>query len=141
MIWIALKVCLHFALICGFFAIPSQANSQLKSLTIGSWGGKNIRLDVTKTGAKVEYDCAFGTIDEPLLLEKDDTFEAQGSHVYERGGPIRLGEPPPERWPALYRGWTDGSQMHLTVTLLETGEVVGAFTLSLGRPPLLDKCF
>lgn len=140
MIWMVLKVCLHFALIYGFVAMPSQANSRLKSMPIGSWGGKNIRLEVTETGAKVEYGCAFGTIDEPLLLEKDGTFEAHGSHVYERGGPIRLGEPPPKRRPALYRGWTDGSQMRLTVTLLETEEVVGAYTLGLGRPPLIDKC-
>ena len=60
--------------------------------------GDHIRLNVTQAGAKVEYDCAFGTIDEPLLLEKDGTFEAHGIHVYERGGPIRLGEPPLDGW-------------------------------------------
>ncbi len=120
--------------------MPAQANSWLKLVPIGSWGGEHIRLDVTKTGAKIEYDCAFGTISGPLLLEKDGTFQAHGTYVYERGGPIRLGEPPPERHPALYRGWTDGSEMRLTVMLQEKGEVVGSFALGLGRPPVIEKC-
>ena len=140
MIRIVLKVCLLPALICGFVAMPAQANSPLKSVPIGTWGGDHIRLSVTETGSKVEYDCGFGTIDGPLLLKKDGTFEAHGVHVYERGGPIRLGEPPPKRHPALYRGWTDGSQMHLTVILLETGKAVGDFSLGLGHPPLIEKC-
>ena len=58
-------------------------------------GGEHIRMIVTEAGAKIEYDCALGTIDEALLLDEDNNFEAQGTHVYERGGPIRLGEPPP----------------------------------------------
>ena len=131
--------CLYVALICGFITISAQAKS-LKLVPTGSWGGGHIRLDVTKTGANAEYDCAFGTIDEPLLLEKDGTFEAHGIYGYERGGPIQIGEPPPERHPALYSGWTDGSEMRLTVTLLETGEVVGNFSLGLWRPPVIEKC-
>lgn len=140
MIWMVLKVCLHVALIYGFVAMPSQANSQLQIVPTGSWGGEHIRLNVTEAGAKFEYDCAFGTIDEPLLMEKDGTFEAHGSHVYERGGPIRFGEPPLEQHPALYRGWTDGSQIRHTVTLLETGKVVVDFSLGLGHPPVIEKC-
>ena len=134
------KASLGFALLYGLVTMPSQANTLLESVPTGAWGGKHIRLDVTETGAKIEYDCAFGTIDGPLLLEKDGTFEAHGIHVYERGGPVRLGEPPPERHPALYRGWTDGRQMRLNVTLFETGEVVGDFSLGCGRPPVIEKC-
>ena len=140
MIWMVFKTCLYLALMYGLVTMPSQANSLLKSVPTGSWGGEHIRVAVLEEGAKIKYDCAFGTIDEPLLLDKDGNFEAHGTHVYERGGPLRLGEPPPERYPALYRGWTDGSQMHLTVTLLETGEVVGDFSLGLGRPPMIEKC-
>jgi len=135
------KVCLCLCLfMCGFLTIPARADSWLELVPIGSWGGGHIRLEVTKTGAKVEYDCAFGTINGPLILEKDGTFEAHGTYVYERGGPIRLGEPPHERHPALYRGWTDGNEMRLTVMLQEKGEVVGSFTLGLGRPPVIEKC-
>lgn len=96
---------------------------------------------VTLGGATVEYDCARGTIDTPLLVDKDGNFEALGMHVFERGGPARLGEPQPEQHPALYRGWTDGSQMRLTVSLKDTGKDVGTFSLGLGRPPMIEKCY
>ena len=95
---------------------------------------------VTAGGATVEYDCARGTIDEPLLVDKDGNFEALGIHVFERGGPARLGEPQPKQHAALYRGWTDGSQMRLTVSLIDTAKQVGTFSLGLGRPPMIEKC-
>jgi len=131
---------LYLVLICGLYMLTAQANTLVKSVPTGSWGGEHIRLNVTETGATVEYDCAVGTIDEPLLLDKDGNFEAHGTHIFEHGGPRRVGEPPPKRHPALYRGWTDESQLHLTVTLLEAGKAVGTFLLGLGRSPQLEKC-
>lgn len=137
MIW---KVHIGLTLMCGIITMPTQDDSFLKTVPNGSWGGKHIQLVVIESGATVEYDCASGTIDEPLLLDKDGNFEACGIHVFERGGPRRLGEPPPKRHPAQYQGWTDGSQMSLTVNLLDTGEVVGSFSLGLSRPPQIEKC-
>ena len=136
----AWKACLCIALLCGLITIPAHANSLLKAVPTGSWGGVHIRLVVTDAGAMVEYDCAFGTIDEALRLDKNGNFEARGTHVIERGGPLQIGEPPPKRHPAMYRGWTDGSHMRLTVTLLDTKEDVGTFLLGLGRQPQLEKC-
>jgi hypothetical protein len=127
-------------LLHGFVTMAAHANALLKAVPTGSWGGEHIRLVVTDAGAMVEYDCAFGTIDEPLRLDKNGNFEAFGTHVIERGGPLQIGEPPPKRHPAMYRGWTDGRHMRLTVALLETGEDVGTFALGLGRPPQLEKC-
>jgi hypothetical protein len=136
----AWKACLCLALIYGLVTMPAQADSLLKSVPTGSWGGEHIRLVVTDEGAMVEYDCAFGTVDEPLRLDKKNNFQARGTHVFERGGPHQVGEPPLKGHPVIYRGWTDGRQMRLTVTLLETGEDVGTFALALGRPPQLEKC-
>jgi hypothetical protein len=116
------------------------ADSLLRSITLGSWGGKHIQMIVSAEGAKIEFDCAWGTIDEPLMVNKDGNFEAHGTYLPERGGPVRYGEPPPERHPAHFHGWTDGRQMRLTVRLLDTGESVGTFTLGLGHSPILDKC-
>ena len=136
----AWKASLCITLICGLTPMTAHANALLKAVPTGSWGGEHIRLVVTGTGATLEYDCAFGRIDEPLLTDKNGNFEARGIHVFERGGPLEIGEPPPKRLPALYRGWTDGSEMSLTVILLETGKDVGTFKLALGRPPQLEKC-
>jgi hypothetical protein len=140
MIQVAWKACLYIALMCGLITIPAHASSLSKAVPTGSWGGEHIRLVVTGTGATLEYDCAFGRIDEPLLTDKNGNFEARGIHVFERGGPLEIGEPPPKRLPALYRGWTDGSTMSLTVILLDTGKDVGTFSLGLGRPPRIEKC-
>ena len=137
---VALSAYLGLALICVLVAIPGQADSLLKSIAPGSWGGEYIRMVITAVGATVEYDCAWGAIDEPLLVNKDGNFEALGIHVFERGGPIRRGEPPPEQHAVLYRGWTDGRQMRVTVNLLDTGENVGTFSLGLGRLPQIEKC-
>ena len=120
--------------------MPIHADAVGVPVPTGSWGGEHIQLVVTEAGAKVEYDCAFGRIDEPLLRDKEGNFEARGVHAFERGGPRQLGEPAPEPHPARYEGWTDGRQMRLTVTLPDKGKVVGSFSLGLGRQPLLEKC-
>lgn len=132
--------CLCLIVLCGL--VPSLAHADTVGLPVptGLWGGEHIRLVVTEIGAAVEYDCAAGRIDEPLLRNKEGNFEARGVHVFERGGPRQLGEPAPKRHPARYHGWTNGSQMRLTVTLSDTGTHVGTFSLDVGRQPLLEKC-
>jgi hypothetical protein len=141
------KGSLSLALICGLVLTyglvtkSAEADSVVKSVPTGSWGGEHIRLDVTETGAKVEFDCAVGTIDEPLLLDKAGNFEARGTHAFARGGPGRPGMPALHRQrPALYRGWTDAREMRLTVTLLDTGHDVGTFSLGQGRRANLERC-
>jgi len=109
-------------------------------LASGRWGGVGIRLDVTEEGARLEYDCASGTIDEPLVVDADGFLEAHGVHVFDQAGPIQPGDPQPPQHPALYRGRVDGDRLSLTVTLLDTRRVVGTFDLGLGHPPELDKC-
>jgi hypothetical protein len=134
------KNCVFLALICGSFTIGAYADSTVIGDLRGEWGGKHIRLIVKETVAAVEFDCAFGQIDGPVHPDKDGNFEVYGVYMFERGGPHRAGEPPPQRHPALYRGWTDGKEMRLTVTLIETGKDMGTFLLGLGRAPSLDKC-
>src|SRR2546427_6896525 len=85
----------------------------------GTWGGPGIRLDVTSAGAAIEYDCAHGTIDEPLVTDRDGRFTLTGTHVREHGGPVRQDEPP-DRHPARYRGQMSGDSLRLIVTLADT---------------------
>src|SRR6266850_6950892 len=56
----------------------------------GAWGGAGIRLEVTAAGATIEYDCAHGSIDEPIVADGAGRFSAKGTHVREHGGPIRI---------------------------------------------------
>ena len=105
----------------------------------GSWGGVSIRLDVTASGATVDYDCAHGTIDQPLVADRDGRFSATGTHVREHGGPIRLDDPP-DRHPAQYAGQVSGRSMRLTVTLLDTPQVLGTFDAVFGVNGRVLKC-
>ena len=107
----------------------------------GTWGGRHVSLEVTETGATVEYDCAHGSINEPLLLDRQGTFSAEGEYVVERGGPQRAG-PPSESGarPARYTGSVSDKTMTLVVTLADTKEEVGRFTLTHGETPVIVKC-
>jgi hypothetical protein len=103
------------------------------------WGGEHIGLTISEAGGALEYDCASGTIDHKISTATDGTFRAIGTHTKGHGGPIRQGEVP-DRHPARYDGWTDGETMKLTVTLTDTGEKLGDFTLVRGQSPRVFRC-
>lgn len=110
-----------------------------KRLEKGGWGGEHIRLEVTDSGAEVEHDCAHGTIARPIVLDGDGRFDVKADFVVERGGPVRRDQPPTVR-PARYAGRVEGDTMTLAVTLTDTGEDAGTFTLTRGSSGRLMKC-
>ena len=105
----------------------------------GPWGGSHVSMDVTSAGARLEYDCAEGVIEEPLRPDGEGRFTASGVHTPGHGGPIRIGEVLPA-FRARYDGRVDGEQMSLLVTLSETGAMLGTFQLRRGSPGLLTRC-
>ena len=118
---------------CGGPSAPDTA------VGIGVWGGVGIRLDLTAQGAAIEYDCAHGTIDQPLVADRNGRFSATGVHVREHGGPIRPDEPS-DRHPARYDGEVTGTSMRMTVMLLDLAQSVGPFDLTLGGAARIAKC-
>ena len=102
------------------------------------WGGEHIGLVVAENGAAIEYDCARGTIDQPLIVA-DGRFTAAGTHTRGHGGPVRIDEVP-DRHAAQYDGRIDGDTMILDVTLTDSGERLGRYTLLRGRSPRVFKC-
>ncbi|MDQ2978594.1 MAG: hypothetical protein M3R62_05200 [Acidobacteriota bacterium] len=78
----------------------------------GPWGGDRIQLTVTDSGGTLQQLCARGTIDRPLVLDSGGRFDATGSYIRQRGGPIRLDD----IHPARFTGSTDGTTLTLTVT-------------------------
>ena len=105
--------CWRATLFFGLVAAPGHAQTPDLPLLAGEWGGPHIRLIASDAGARVEYDCATGSIDDPLRPDGEGRFESRGSYVEERGGPVLRGEPAPKPRPARYRGWTDGTDMRL----------------------------
>ena len=103
------------------------------------WGGDHVGLTVSATGGTLEYDCASGTIDQAIVAATNGNFVAQGTHTIGHGGPSMVGEIP-DRHPARYEGWTDGETMRLSVTLTDTGQKLGDFTLTRGQSPHVFRC-
>lgn len=117
---------------------PKRSAERVVVVPPGTWGGARIRLDVTDDGATVEYDCAHGSIDARLTLDSEGRFDARGTFVRE-GGSIRVGINRVVR-PARYEGRVSGDELSLTVTLTDTSQPVGSYTLTRGSEGRLRKC-
>ncbi|MBD0372848.1 MAG: hypothetical protein ICV60_18535 [Pyrinomonadaceae bacterium] len=105
----------------------------------GLWGGEHIGLQVENKGVRLEYDCAHGTIDKTLRLDRKGRFSVNGTHTREHGGPTLEGEQP-DNHPALYTGQVKGRRMVITIHLTDTKQTLGPFTLTYGKTPMLTKC-
>src|SRR4051794_6750600 len=73
---------------CGGPSTPSGA------LPSGVWGGDHVTMTVASGGAQFEFDCAHGSIETPIVVDRRGQFGAAGVYVREHGGPIRQGETP-----------------------------------------------
>ncbi|OLE52014.1 MAG: hypothetical protein AUG51_20135 [Acidobacteria bacterium 13_1_20CM_3_53_8] len=113
--------------------------SNRKRVQEGAWGGQHIGMKVTRSGATIQYDCASGTIDEPLVLDRSGRFTARGKHIHRHPGPIRVNEPDASA-PAIYTGRVVGNHMTLTVTLAGSRQTVGTFELGLGQDARVVRC-
>ena len=105
----------------------------------GQWGGRHVGLDLGPTGGKVAYDCAAGTIDQPLVAAADGRFSAAGTHTPGHGGPDRIGDEPPS-YPARYSGRLSGETMTLRVDVAALDRRLGPFTLTRGAPANFLRC-
>lgn len=100
-------------------------------LKTGAWGGEHVAMTVTDTGARIELDCAYGEIGEPLTIDPDRRMAVQGVYVLQRGPDPEN----PDRKPARFSGTLSGDVLTFEVRLIESGEIVGAFKVVYGAPP------
>jgi hypothetical protein len=105
----------------------------------GIWGGQSIRMEVTDEDARITYDCAHGSITEKIVPDAEGHFTVHGRHVRQSPGPTREGEDSNGQ-PATYRGTVSGDTMTLTVTLSESKETVGTFSLKQGSSGRIRRC-
>lgn len=121
---------------------PRESGSpkmEITRIAEGVWGGPHIIMEVTADSAVITYDCAVGTIDEPIKIDKDGRFAVRGTLTRQRGGPVRSDETP-DRHPARYAGRVESKSMTLVVTLPNTNEAEGTFHLKYGEQPELTRC-
>lgn len=117
-------------------SLPGSGNV----LLTGSFGGEHISLMLTPLGGRLEYDCAVGVIDEPIYLKDDGSFKVVGRHIFESGGPEQLGSPSPKQHKAHYEGRILDNVLTLTVTLSDSDQEIGIFTLRRDSKASLQKC-
>jgi hypothetical protein len=128
---------LLLALRMAALATPSPAPPG--HLLEGRWGGPGVGLQVSPEGARLDFDCAHGTIRPPLRIDETGRFRLQGTFVQERPGPTRQGRGE-DGVPALYIGSTDGKTMSLTVSEQGSDRTFGSYSLSLDATPRLHRC-
>ncbi|HEY0377663.1 MAG TPA: hypothetical protein VGC87_12130 [Pyrinomonadaceae bacterium] len=108
-------------------------------LTLGNWGGKHVILEVTAAGARLQFDCASGSIGRPVTLDGEGRFDLRGTFARSAFGPRREDDPQ-QAEPARYSGTVKDRSMTLKVTLTQTDEEIGTFTLTLGKPGRIWRC-
>jgi len=119
------------------FMVSCMSASDMQRIPAGSWGGEHISVEVGEKSAKIEYDCAHGEIDGPLVVDAGGRFNLRGTHTPERGGPIRE-DRPSRSLPATFVGSIKGDKMTLTLKLSDSEEET--FTLQKGKEANLFKC-
>jgi len=127
--------------ILGLFMLSADAHS--RQLEAGNsaelWGGRGVTMRMTARGATLEFDCAHGSITEPIKPDAKGEFRASGTYTAESGGPV-LQANPPRDLPATYRGAISGDTMRLEIKLSAKDETLTSFTLERGKAGRLVKC-
>jgi hypothetical protein len=104
----------------------------------GAWGGLHVLLNLSADGGRIEYDCAQGTIDQPVRPDASGAFHVRGQHTQHQGGPARVADEPPAPKQALYDGTVTGDRMQLRVSI--DGEAIGNYALQRGADPQMVHC-
>ena len=122
------------ALVAGC-ATPTAADRPLT----GSWGGRHVGLVIGEASGRLDYDCAAGTIDGPLIADAAGRFTATGTHTPGQGGPDRI-DYTPHAHPARYTGSVRSDTMTLVVDVPSINARIGPYTLRRGADPILLRC-
>lgn len=105
----------------------------------GLWGGMHVTLETSERGASLEFDCATGTIREPIVLDSAGHFDVAGSYNREGPGPVRQGVQTDSS--ARYSGTVTGEEMTLAVRLEGSSEPLLNLSLTRGKQGKIQKCY
>jgi len=117
----------------------SATSPEMIQIQKGTWGGQHIGIEITDTGATIEFDCAHGSIEQRIEADSDGVLDLPGIYVKESPGPVREGARE-DAHAARYAGRVEGKAMTITIKLTDTGETVGTFKLTQGALPRVAKC-
>ena len=117
------------------------AVSQENSSTGEMWGGHGVIMTMTAQGATLEFDCAQGTIAQPIRPDATGQFQVPGTYTPERGGPVSKANPP-NAVNAIYKGSIQADSMYLEVILGDNQkeQAPQPLRLSRGKAGRLVRC-
>lgn len=115
----------------------AQSGKSKKTVTTGLWGGPHLRMEVTTSGAELEFDCGEATISEPITLDANNTFHVSGSFKVGDFGPTR-DEAKPEA-NAVFTGSVEGDSLKIEMAVAGQDQS-RKFNLTHGREARLFKC-
>jgi hypothetical protein len=118
------------SLSCGGLAEQGAA------LPEGLWGGSQIRLTVTATGADLELGCAGGQITDRIAPDSAGRFVAHGNFKVEEPGATVQNDRPGQD--ARYSGTVHGDVMELKVEM--AGQDARSFHLVRGKRTRVTRC-
>jgi hypothetical protein len=112
-----LRPSLGFALLIGLMMADQAGMARnLKLGTLdGIWGGDRMNLEMTRTGGKLETDCASGAFVGPIKLAKDGSFSARGTFHEHMAGPQKADDIHNASF-ARFRGRLKNGIVHLSIT-------------------------
>ena len=118
--------------------IPVAFSGAPVPLPEGAWGETGVRMWVDATGVSIETDCSHGSIPEPVFLDPQGRFNAEGTYSFE-GGPTPVGGFPAEK--VLYSGLVKKDEMVLTIRFLRSSASKDLqLIVTRGVSPHLNKC-
>ncbi len=94
----------------------SGAAAPTRAVPNGVWGGEHIRMEVNDSGADIEFDCARGSISQPMELDDKGRFNVPGIYREETPAPAMVdGGLTASGIKATYTGTLSGSSLRLEV--------------------------
>jgi hypothetical protein len=118
---------------------PSDQQPVPGKLANGTWGGLHVHAEVKDEGAELEFDCATGTIDQPIGLDAQGAFDVKGKFIAEHAGPIRSDEDNSRM--VRYVGRVKDKELTLTISDANSKEVIATYTLTQGNQGRIHKCY
>jgi hypothetical protein len=127
----------RISVILSIFSVLACATATSTPITevVGTWGGDNVGLVVSGTDVHIHIGCTLGDAVGPVHPDASGRFEATGTYNVD-AYPVDRGI----MHPARFSGQVTGQTMTLTVSLTDTGRVLGPVTLVYGKEPKMGPC-
>ena len=112
---------------------------QTPTTVIGTWRSLAAELTVTEQGGSIQFGCATGTIDAPIVMNAKGEFSVNGTYTQLSGVAPPPNSPPPTSQPTVYTGRVSGNNLSFTGRF-QNGTNTGSITVVRDGPAHVIYC-